>query len=245
MMFEDWLTTTRELQVKSFGADPGLLQVEELEHYLMFNYVALVKELGEAFDEFDWKPWTTTHNGFVNRDAFVGEMVDVLHFVANMLVAARCSDEELSLKYKAKQQKNRDRMATPGGFTGIKAKCPMCGRNYDEPTTPCKPGKSWSSADDTGGGQQSAWCAYTHVMNDATVRDEVEEWEDTQLGTNISVDDEVRVKADAYVGRAAVLNGTIQHVATIRHGKVELRHSDGKFTLHTPDKLEVRKTRTT
>lgn len=145
MMFEDWLITTRELQEQSFGEDVGNLSIEQLEFYLRYNYMALVKELGEAFDEFDWKPWTMTHAGFINRDAFVGELIDVLHFAANMLVAAGCTDEELSLRYVAKQQKNRDRMATPGGFTGVKQKCPICSRNYDEDTTKCRPGTPMST----------------------------------------------------------------------------------------------------
>lgn len=135
-MFDEWLLTTRVLQRQSFGADPALLEGAELVEYLRWNSLALIKELGEALDETDWKPWTVTEAGFYNRDAFVGEMVDVLHFAANMLVAARCTDAELTARYEEKQQKNRDRMASKS-YTGVKDKCPQCYRAYDDATTGC------------------------------------------------------------------------------------------------------------
>jgi hypothetical protein len=192
----------------------------------------------EGMHEFDWKPWVKTELGFLNRDAFVGEMIDVLHFVANMLVAAGCTDDELSNKYAEKQQKNRDRMAS-GGYSAIKPRCPYCGRNYDEPTTKCTPGAAYVSPDGKSAGQTSAWCAYTIITNGGyTPHDE---WVTAQLGTNVSVGDQVRIKDDAYTGQAAKLNGELFEVATIRYGKIEVRHADGQSTAHSPEKLEVRK----
>lgn len=134
-MFDEWLLSTRVLQRQSFGADPATLENAEKAEYIRWNHTALVVELSEALDEVDWKPWTVTQEGIRNREAFIGEMVDVLHFAANMLVAAGCSDEELTEAYEAKQQKNRDRMAS-GTYDG-KNKCPACQRAYDDPTTTC------------------------------------------------------------------------------------------------------------
>ncbi len=130
MKFEDWLMTTQVLQRQSFGKDPATLEGADLAEYVRWNTLAANDELMEALHEVDWKPWTVTEDGFRNRDAFVGELVDVLHFVANMLVAAKCSDAELTERYRAKQQKNRDRMASKT-YDG-KNKCPGCGRAYDD-----------------------------------------------------------------------------------------------------------------
>lgn len=134
-MFDDWLMTTRVLQRMSFGTDPASLEGKQLAEYVRWNMLAANDELMEALHEVDWKPWTVTEDGFRNRDAFVGELVDVLHFVANMLVAANCSDQELSDAYRAKQDKNRARMASKT-YDG-RNKCPQCGRSYDDPATKC------------------------------------------------------------------------------------------------------------
>lgn len=152
-MFDEWLLSTRVLQRQSFGADPALLEGAALADYLRWNSLALIKELGEALDETDWKPWTVTEAGFYNRDAFVGEMVDVLHFAANMLVAARCTDRELTERYEAKQQKNRDRMASKS-YTGLRDKCPQCYRAYDDQYTECHKVAEgeWYCADPVRGG---------------------------------------------------------------------------------------------
>lgn len=45
----------------------------------------------------------------MNRTRVLDEIVDVLHFVANMLVAIGVTDDELEASYKAKQAINRQR----------------------------------------------------------------------------------------------------------------------------------------
>lgn len=140
LMFDEWLLSTRILQRMSFGTDPATLEGAALAEYIRWNTLAAHAELTEALDEVDWKPWTVTEDGFRNRDAFVVELVDVMHFVANMFVAARCSDAELTEIYEAKQQKNRDRMATKK-YDG-RNKCPQCHRAYDDPSTLCTPAEA-------------------------------------------------------------------------------------------------------
>lgn len=147
MLFETWLDSTRELQVMSFGTDPAALEGEDLVQYIRWNELAAIDELMEALHEVKWKPWTVGERGFKDRNAFVNELVDVLHFVGNMLVAAKCSDDELSARYALKQATNRQRMAS-GTYDGVKEKCPNCGRAYDDATTGCH-----KVADDTW------WCA--------------------------------------------------------------------------------------
>lgn len=136
-MFDEWLLSTRVLQRQSFGRDPATLEGADLAEYVRWNQLAAVDELMEALHEVDWKPWTVTNDGFRNRDAFVGELVDVMHFVANLLVAANCSDAELSEKYQAKQQKNRERMASKS-YDG-RNKCMLCHRAFDDPAVTCYP----------------------------------------------------------------------------------------------------------
>lgn len=136
-MFNDWLMTTRVLQRQSFGVDPATLEGAELAAYIRWNVLAAIDELMEMLHEVDWKPWTVTEDGIRNPQAFRGEGVDVLHFVANLLVAGRCTDAELSALYEAKQQTNRKRMAS-GTYDG-KNKCATCGRAYDDPGVDCRP----------------------------------------------------------------------------------------------------------
>lgn len=162
-MFDEWLLSTQILQRQSFGVDPATLEGAELAEYIRWNQLAAIDELMEALHEVDWKPWTVTEDGFRNRDAFVGELVDVLHFVANMLVAAKCSDEELTDRYAEKQDKNRARMASKT-YDGIKDKCTWCGRAYDDPSTPCRPGSTIGDGI-TYGGASSPYCAYIKITN--------------------------------------------------------------------------------
>ena len=65
-------------------------------------------ELAEASREFSWKAWARDV-AFYNRDRLVAELVDVSHFIANMLVAMGVTDEEWEAAYRAKQQINRQR----------------------------------------------------------------------------------------------------------------------------------------
>ena len=97
--------------------------------------------------EVGWKPWATPR-GWVNRDAAVGELVDVAHFLANLLCALDVSDSEWEYLYRAKQEVNRQRMRS-GTYDGVSGKCPRCFRAYDSPTTSCTPDS----------GAMPAWCA--------------------------------------------------------------------------------------
>jgi dimeric dUTPase (all-alpha-NTP-PPase superfamily) len=58
--------------------------------------------------EFHWKHWSHA-KPFFNRARVLEEVVDVMHFLANMLVAIGVSDDELEATYQAKQETNRQR----------------------------------------------------------------------------------------------------------------------------------------
>ncbi len=63
---------------------------------------------GEVPREFHWKYWSHAEP-FVHRDRVRDELVDVLHFVANMLIAIGVDDDELEEAYREKQAINRQR----------------------------------------------------------------------------------------------------------------------------------------
>jgi len=109
MTFSDWLESTIELQTKAFG-HRFPMEDAMLASYAQTNLLAAMVEIAEMSGEIGWKPWADDA-GWVNREKFLEEAVDAMHFVANMLCAVGITGEELSDAYKAKQQINRERQA--------------------------------------------------------------------------------------------------------------------------------------
>lgn len=108
-----WLGSTEILQRESFGFDWEKIgrTPANVAASLKDNTFAAHVELSEASVEYSWKHWAVDES-FVNHDRVLGELVDVGHFVANMLLALGVTDEEWEAAYRAKQDKNRRRMAT-------------------------------------------------------------------------------------------------------------------------------------
>lgn len=123
-----WLESTRKLQSTVYHVNYEDLQGEQLADYVIWNHTALVSELTEFMDEIQWKNWAK-ERGRVNRDEAVGELVDVGHFLANLLVALGVTDVEWEVRYREKQLRNAERQAAPGGYSG--EKCPQCRRELD------------------------------------------------------------------------------------------------------------------
>lgn len=119
MDFNEWLSSTRELQKTSFGTDPAALTGAARADYIRWNALAVVDEVHEALFEVQWKPWAISQGEWKDRDDFVDEIVDVLHFVANLLVTAGCTGDELSERYRTKQEVNRQRQRTAGGYDSM------------------------------------------------------------------------------------------------------------------------------
>lgn len=103
-----WLQSTLALQTRVFGYALPIAHTASLAEYLKWNLLAAYQELGEIGVEFSWKPWAVDEP-FVNRERVRDEIVDVMHFLGNMLVALDVSDEELEAAYVAKQAKNTRR----------------------------------------------------------------------------------------------------------------------------------------
>jgi dimeric dUTPase (all-alpha-NTP-PPase superfamily) len=105
--FDKWLFLQLKLQLDSFKHDPRKLDGEERAHYIRWNILALLDEIHEALHETGWKPWATSRH--FNRDNFVDEIVDALHFIGNLLLLTDVNGEELMRRYENKQQVNHDR----------------------------------------------------------------------------------------------------------------------------------------
>jgi len=135
VLADDWLARQRAYQTETYQVNYTRMaaNVDELTDYVTMNLHAAFLELGEAAQETPWKPWAKTqvrHDAWArNRDAFVGELVDVLFFVANALAAVDCDDDELRDRYAAKMALNKKRQAD--GYDG-ENKCQGCGRALDE-----------------------------------------------------------------------------------------------------------------
>jgi dimeric dUTPase (all-alpha-NTP-PPase superfamily) len=132
-----WLESTRLLQEQAFHDTDWPKTGVALAESVKSNGFAAMIELGEAAAEVGWKDWLTHDRGWINREAFIKELVDVNHFIANMLVAVDCTDEEWETAYQAKQEVNRQRQRN--GYDGRSGKCPDCKRSYDDPAVDCVP----------------------------------------------------------------------------------------------------------
>lgn len=115
-LFGTWLEQTAELQRSAYGSDPDDFPFEKWITYVREQTLAAFVELGEFIQNLNWKPWGKKKEfpDDFDRIEAVEEIVDVLHFVANVLYALGVSDDELNEAYGKKMQVNRDRMAAGG-----------------------------------------------------------------------------------------------------------------------------------
>jgi dUTPase. len=133
--FDKWLAEQRKYQAQTFNVDYMLMDVDvdELTKYVTMNLNAAFLELAETQQEVPWKPWAKTEDRAkvwsTGRDKVVGEIVDVLMFVGNVLTAVNCTDSELAQRYEAKMEVNRQRQAA--GYDNAN-KCDGCGRAFDD-----------------------------------------------------------------------------------------------------------------
>lgn len=132
---------------------------------MIWNGWALEDELHEAFQEVMWKPWLTVdRGGIIDREAFIAEIVDVMHFLGNLLlcvapvnrevwaddlVAEAVNTDKLASElwaaYQSKVEKNLQRQRE--GYDGKSDKCPDCQRELVEHTDQIFVG--FSDGDDT------------------------------------------------------------------------------------------------
>lgn len=126
----EWIKTTEQLQIDAYGNDLRNASGSDRDQHIRDNVLAATDELHEVLGETSWKPWST-ETGVVNKENFKGEIVDVLHFVGNLIILANITEEELWEAYREKQNRNRQRMSKAGGYQASKNKCPNCSRELD------------------------------------------------------------------------------------------------------------------
>lgn len=130
--FSAWIALQLELQRTMFKDPRDIEDPDERASFLIWNAFAATDELHEAMQEVGWKPWATSRH--LNSEEFLDELVDALHFIANMVLVASINKFEepetlgilLWEKYKQKVKINMERQIA--GYDGITGKCPICKR---------------------------------------------------------------------------------------------------------------------
>ena len=137
ILFEGWLRKTRDLQKNVYfiefdemaGDDPR--RIRKLVEYMRWNMLAIDDELAEMRQAISWKPWQHD-DPYADREEIVKEAVDVLHFVANIIVAAGGTDEVLDRLYLEKMEKNKKRQLEGYLVKSKGVKCSLCYRAIDD-----------------------------------------------------------------------------------------------------------------
>ena len=136
-IFEKMMTLQEQLQVESFGYNFQRMLPAERVQYVKDMKLAIESELQEALDETGWKPWATRRD--INRDAYLAELVDVLHFLMNMMLVLGDDPAELAREvftlYCRKNKINERRQRE--GYDGVSTKCGHCARALDDPAVGC------------------------------------------------------------------------------------------------------------
>lgn len=127
-LLELMLATQKGMQEKTYGYDFSSMTEEEAIEFIRWNILALTDELHEALAEVGWKPWATSRH--INREAFVGELIDAWHFLMNLLLVVGVDADELGEKYLLKQKRNVERQLRE--YDGISGKCQSCKRALDD-----------------------------------------------------------------------------------------------------------------
>jgi hypothetical protein len=137
MLFNNWLRRTRDLQKDVYFINYEEMEgdkpqnIRKLVEYMRWNMLAIDDELAEMRQAISWKPWQ--HDApYADREEIVKEAVDVLHFVANIIVAAGGTDEMLDKFYLEKMERNKERQLKGYKIKDQGVKCELCTRAIDD-----------------------------------------------------------------------------------------------------------------
>lgn len=129
LSLEEWIELQASLQRACGFVDPiALGPTPERAYFILWNAWALSAELHEAIDETPWKPWASSTQ--FDRRAVIQELVDAMHFMANLLRAVGCTGQELTREYLKKNRRNLERQLE--GYDGKLEKCGNCRRALDD-----------------------------------------------------------------------------------------------------------------
>lgn len=142
----DMFARQYELQTDTYGINLHEMTDEQRIQYIKDNVLAATDELHEILAETGWKPWATSKH--INKDAYIGEIIDLWHFVMNLMLATGHHPdflaEQLYFRYVQKNQKNAKRQEE--GYDGVAGKCSQCKRALDDSAVHC-----WKRGD-------QGWC---------------------------------------------------------------------------------------
>lgn len=129
----NWLAETKKMQEASFGYSFEDMPLADKIQYVKDMVLALEDEAHEVLGEVKWKPWSHAEP-YINRREYIKELVDAQHFIANLLVAVDCTDDEFWSTYQAKMDVNKERQAREGGYLSVAGhdKCVECTRSFDD-----------------------------------------------------------------------------------------------------------------
>lgn len=80
------------------------------QDFISLQFMGIITEACEALENTPWKPWKQSMR--LNKEKFREELIDLLHFVVNMFLAAGMTPEEI---YKAFKEKHRINMKRQEG----------------------------------------------------------------------------------------------------------------------------------
>jgi len=102
---QEWLARTRLLQMEFFGGDPAELGPDEKVEFVRKMVLGLFMEAAEVLGVVkSWKWWRVGNAAEFDRDHYMEELVDVVHFVGALAVMAGISDLEWAEAYAAKTE---------------------------------------------------------------------------------------------------------------------------------------------
>jgi hypothetical protein len=136
-LFGEWLARTKDLQKNVYKIDYDAMtgnapeKINNLIEYIRWNMLAIDDELAEMRQPLSWKPWQMDEP-YADREEVIKEAVDVLHFVANIIVACGGTDAELNHFYLQKMEKNRKRQSVGYEVKAEGVKCVKCTRAIDD-----------------------------------------------------------------------------------------------------------------
>jgi dUTPase. len=120
-----------DLQVRSFNVTPWELNGDDRRKYITAMALGLHDEISEALQEIAWKPWA--RDDYVNKQAFIGELVDAFHFLMNLALVVDVNGDAFVEAYFKKAEVNAKRQRDGYSVAEEGSKCVHCGRALDEP----------------------------------------------------------------------------------------------------------------
>ena len=130
---EDLYNLQKDIQENVYGYDFNQLRSKPLNEFRQFfdwNYHAIQDELRETFDALGgikdgigngvWKPWKKSYHEKAPEMSFNSlsesdkkelqmELIDIQHFLFNMMLASGLTPADLMIMYFAKNKENRER----------------------------------------------------------------------------------------------------------------------------------------